>query len=144
MVNKVILIGNLGADPDIRNTQQGNKVANFSLATKETWKDQSGQKQERTEWHKVVVFGDGAVKTIEQYVKKGDKLYVEGQLRTRKWQNQQGQDQYATEVVISGFNGCFNMLTPKQKQQNNGYGGQQQQQQQPTNQTDTLDDDIPF
>ena len=120
-VNKVILIGNLGTDPEIRNMQSGAKVANLSLATTESWKDQSGQRQDRTEWHRVVVFGDGLINVIEQYVKKGMKVYVEGQLRTRKWQDQQGQDRYSTEVVISGFGGTLTMLSP-QNQSGGGYG----------------------
>lgn len=109
-VNKVILVGNVGQDPDIRNTQSGSKIATLSLATTESWKDQSGQKQDRTEWHRVVVFGDGLVNIIENYVKKGHKIYIEGQLQTRKWQDQQGNDKYTTEVVISGFNGALTML----------------------------------
>ena len=109
MLNKVTLIGNLGADPDVRNTQNGDKVANVSLATTERWKDQSGMQQERTEWHRVVFFG-GVAGVVESYLKKGSKIYVEGKLQTRKWQDQQGQDRYTTEIVVSGFGGTMVML----------------------------------
>jgi single-strand DNA-binding protein len=110
-VNKVILVGNLGADPEIRRTQDGRPIANLRLATSETWRDKStGERRERTEWHRVVVFSEPLCKVIEQYVKKGAKLYIEGQLQTRKWQDQQGQDRYSTEVVLQGFNGVLTML----------------------------------
>jgi single-strand DNA-binding protein len=110
-VNKVILIGNLGADPEIRRTQDGRPIANLRLATTETWRDKnSGEKRERTEWHRVVVFNENLCRVIEQYVKKGSKLYIEGQLQTRKWQDQQGQDRYTTEVVLQNFNGVLTML----------------------------------
>ena len=110
-VNKVILIGNLGRDPEIRSTQDGTKVANLSLATSESWRDKNtGERKERTEWHRVVIFNEGLCKVVEQYVKKGAKLYIEGQLQTRKWQNKEGQDQYSTEVVLQGFSGSLTML----------------------------------
>jgi single-strand DNA-binding protein len=110
-VNKVILIGNLGADPEVRLSQDGKKIANMRLATTESWKDRAtGERRERTEWHKVVCFSDGLSGVIEQYVKKGSKIYVEGQLRTRKWQDQSGQDRYTTEIVLDGFNGVMTML----------------------------------
>ena len=110
-VNKVILIGNLGADPDIRQTQDGRPIANLSIATSESWRDKnSGERKERTEWHRVVIFSEGLAKIAEQYLKKGSKVYVEGQLQTRKWQDQQGNDKYTTEVVLSGFNGTLTML----------------------------------
>ena len=110
-VNKVILIGNLGADPEIRRTQDGRPIANLRIATSESWRDKtSGEKREKTEWHRVVVFNENLCKVIEQYVKKGAKLYIEGQLQTRKWQNKEGQDQYSTEVVLQGFNGTLTML----------------------------------
>ncbi len=118
-VNKVILIGNLGADPEIRRTQDGRPIANLRLATTESWRDKStGEKREKTEWHRVVVFSEPLCKVIEQYVKKGAKLYIEGQLQTRKWQDQQGQDRYSTEVVLQGFNGTLTMLDGR-----NGGGG---------------------
>ena len=113
-INKVILIGNVGKDPEIRSTQSGSKIANLSLATSESWKDkQTGERQERTEWHRVVVFGDGLVRVIENYVKKGSKLYVEGQLQTRKWQDQSGNDRYSTEVVLQGYGGTITLLDSK-------------------------------
>jgi single-strand DNA-binding protein len=110
-VNKVILVGNLGADPEIRRTQDGRPIANLRLATSETWRDKNtGERRERTEWHRVVVFSEPLCKVIEQYVKKGAKLYIEGQLQTRKWQDQQGQDRYSTEVVLQGYNAVLTML----------------------------------
>ncbi|PDT42733.1 MULTISPECIES: single-stranded DNA-binding protein [Sinorhizobium] len=110
-VNKVILIGNVGADPEIRRTQDGRPIANIRIATSETWRDRnSGERREKTEWHNVVVFNEGLCKVVEQYVKKGAKLYIEGQLQTRKWQDQNGNDRYTTEVVLQGFNSTLTML----------------------------------
>lgn len=110
-VNKVILIGNLGRDPEIRTMQSGGKVAQLSLATSESWRDRnSGERQERTEWHSVAIFSEGLVGVVERYLRKGSKVYVEGQLQTRKWQDQSGQDRYSTEVVIRGMNGVLTML----------------------------------
>ena len=110
-VNKVILVGNVGADPEIRRTQDGRPIANLRIATSESWRDKnSGEKREKTEWHRVVVFSEGLCKVVEQYVKKGAKLYIEGQLQTRKWQDQQGQERYSTEIVLQGFNATLTML----------------------------------
>jgi len=110
-VNKVILLGNLGRDPEIRSMQSGNKMATFSLATSRRWKDKNTQEQkEKTSWHNVVVFGDGLVDVVEKYVKKGSKIYVEGELQTRKWQDQDGNDRYSTEVILQGFNGNLTLL----------------------------------
>ena len=110
-VNKVILVGNLGADPEIRYTQSGKKIANLRMATSESWKDrQSGERREKTEWHRVVIFNEGLANITEQYLKKGAKIYVEGQLQTRKWQGNDGQDRYSTEVVLQGFNSVLTML----------------------------------
>jgi single-strand DNA-binding protein len=110
-VNKVILVGNLGADPEIRRTQDGRPIANLRLATSETWRDKNtGERRERTEWHRVVIFSEGLAKVAEQYLTKGARIYVEGQLQTRKWQDQQGQDRYSTEVVLQGFNSQLVML----------------------------------
>jgi single-strand DNA-binding protein len=110
-VNKVILVGNLGADPEIRRTQDGRPIANLRVATSETWRDRNtGERRERTEWHRVVIFSEGLAKVAEQYLKKGARVYVEGQLQTRKWQDQQGQDRYSTEVVLQGFNSQLVML----------------------------------
>jgi single-strand DNA-binding protein len=110
-VNKVILVGNLGADPEIRRTQDGRPIANLRVATTESWRDKgTGEKRERTEWHRVVIFSEPLCKVVEQYVKKGAKLYIEGQLQTRKWQDQLGQDRYSTEIVLQGFNSVLTML----------------------------------
>src|SRR5688572_30511086 len=110
-VNKVILIGNVGADPEIRRTQDGRPIANLRIATSESWRDRnSGERKEKTEWHTVVVFNEGLCKVIEQYVKKGAKLYIEGALQTRKWQDQTGNDRYSTEIVLQGFNSTLTML----------------------------------
>jgi single-strand DNA-binding protein len=110
-VNKVILVGNLGADPEIRRTQDGRPIANLRVATSETWRDRNtGERREKTEWHRVVIFSEGLAKVVEQYLKKGSRVYVEGQLQTRKWQDQQGQDRWSTEVVIQGFSGQLVML----------------------------------
>jgi single-strand DNA-binding protein len=110
-VNKVILVGNVGKDPEIRRTQDGRPIANLSLATSETWRDKnSGERKEKTEWHRVVVFNEGLCKVVEQYVKKGAKLYIEGQLQTRKWQDKDGAEKYSTEVVLQGFNATLTML----------------------------------
>ena len=110
-VNKVILIGNLGADPEIRSFQNGGKVCNLRIATSETWKDKnSGERREKTEWHTVAIFQEGLVRIAEQYLKKGSKVYIEGQLQTRKWQDQSGADKYSTEVVLQGFGGTLTML----------------------------------
>jgi len=110
-VNKVILVGNLGADPEIRRTQDGRPIANLRIATTETWRDRnSGERRERTEWHRVVIFSEGLCRVAEQYLKKGAKVYIEGQLQTRKWQDQSGQDRYSTEVVLQGFNSTLTML----------------------------------
>lgn len=110
-VNKVILIGNLGKDPEIRRTQSGAPIANLRVATTDTWRDKNtGERKERTEWHSVVIFNENLCKIAEQYLRKGSKVYIEGALQTRKWQDQQGQDRYSTEVVLQGFNGSLTML----------------------------------
>src|SRR5579871_4190565 len=110
-VNKVILIGNLGADPEIRRTQDGRPVANLRIATSESWKDKAtGERRERTEWHRVVIFNENLCRIAEQYLKKGSKVYIEGALQTRKWQDQSGQDRYSTEVVLQGFRGEMTLL----------------------------------
>jgi len=110
-VNKVILIGNLGADPEIRRTQDGRPIANLRVATSESWRDKTtGERREKTEWHRVVIFNEGLCKIVEQYLKKGSKVYLEGALQTRKWQDKDGQDRYSTEVVLQGFNSQLTML----------------------------------
>ena len=125
-VNKVILVGNLGADPDIRRTQDGRPICNLSVATSESWKDRnSGERRERTEWHRVVIFNEGLCRVAEQYLRKGSKVYLEGQLQTRKWQDQNGQDRYSTEVVLQGFNGNLTMLDNRGEGGGGGFGGGQ-------------------
>jgi single-strand DNA-binding protein len=120
-VNKVILVGNLGADPEIRRLNSGDPVVNLRIATSESWRDRnSGDRKERTEWHNVVIFNDNLAKVAEQYLKKGMKVYLEGQLQTRKWQDQQGQDRYTTEVVLQKFRGELQMLDARGQ----GEGGQ--------------------
>ncbi|AUC96968.1 MULTISPECIES: single-stranded DNA-binding protein [Bradyrhizobium] len=110
-VNKVILVGNLGKDPEIRRTQDGRPIANLSIATSETWRDKgTGERKEKTEWHRVVIFNEGLCKVAEQYLKKGAKVYIEGQLQTRKWTDQSGVEKYSTEVVLQGFNSNLTML----------------------------------
>jgi single-strand DNA-binding protein len=110
-LNKVMLIGNLGADPEIRTFNNGGKVANLRIATSETWKDrQTGERKEKTEWHTVAIFSEGLVSVVERYLKKGSKVFVEGKLQTRKWQDQNGQDRYSTEIVIQGLGGTLTML----------------------------------
>ena len=121
-VNKVILVGNVGKDPEIRRTQDCRPIANLSLATSETWRDKAtGERKEKTEWHRVVIFSEPLCKVVEQYVKKGSKLYVEGQLQTRKWTDQSGVEKYSTEVVLQGFNGSLTMLDGRP-----GAGGMQE------------------
>jgi single-strand DNA-binding protein len=110
-VNKVILVGNLGKDPEIRRTQDGRPIANLSVATSENWRDRNtGERKEKTEWHRVVIFNEGLAKVAEQYLKKGAKVYIEGQLQTRKWTDQSGAEKYSTEVVLQGFNSTLTML----------------------------------
>ena len=110
-INKVILVGNLGKDPEIRRTQDGRPIANLSVATSETWRDKAtGERKEKTEWHRVVIFNEGLAKVAEQYLKKGSKVYVEGALQTRKWTDQSGVEKYSTEVVLQGFNSNLTML----------------------------------
>ncbi len=114
-VNKVILVGNVGKYPEIRQTSEGKKIASFSLATSDTWKDKNGERQEKTEWHRVVIFNQGLAEIAERYVKKGSKLYVSGALQTRKWEDNNGVERYATEVVLSAFNGELTLLDGKEK-----------------------------
>ena len=110
-VNKVILVGNLGKDPEIRRTQDGRPIANLSVATSETWRDKAtGERKEKTEWHRVVIFSEPLCKIVEQYLKKGAKVYIEGALQTRKWTDQAGVEKYSTEVVLQGFNSTLTML----------------------------------
>ena len=145
-LNRVMLIGNLGADPEIRTFNNGGKVCNLRIATAERWKDKNtGETKEKTEWHQVAIFNEGLVRVCEQYLRKGAKVFVEGQLQTRKWQDQSGNDRYSTEVVLQGFNGTLTMLDGKPGDGGNT-GGQQQSQgsyQQPAP-SDIDDSEIPF
>jgi single-strand DNA-binding protein len=124
-VNKVILVGNLGADPEIRRMQDGRPVANLRVATSESWRDKaSGERRERTEWHRVVIFNEGLCRIAEQYLKKGSKVYIEGQLQTREWEDQSGQKRYSTEVVLQGFNSALTMLDGRSGGGGGDYAGQ--------------------
>lgn len=147
-VNKVILIGNLGADPEIRQTKDGRPIANLSVATSESWKDRnSGERREKTEWHRVVIFNEGLTRIVEQYLKKGSKVYLEGQLQTRKWQDQNGNDKYTTEVVLQGFNSNLTMLDGRSGGGGSferNAGGMSEQSSSSGGQSYELDDDIPF
>jgi len=159
-VNKVILIGNLGADPDVRTMQSGDKVVNLSLATSESWKDKAtGERKTKTEWHRVVVFNKGLVNVCENYLKKGAKIYIEGQVETRSW-DQDGQKKYTTEIVLRPFRSELTMLDSRNSGGSGGYGGGQsfndgensnygsgapaQQQQNQAAPVDAMDDEIPF
>jgi single-strand DNA-binding protein len=123
-VNKVILVGNLGADPEIRSLNSGDRVANLRLATSETWRDRaSGERKERTEWHRVVVFNENIVKVCENYLKKGSKIYLEGAIQTRKWQDQSGQEKFSTEIVLQKFRGELVMLDGRGADAEQGAGG---------------------
>ena len=138
-VNKVILVGNVGKDPEIRMMQDGSKLASFSVATSEFRKDKNtGERIDKTEWHKIVIFNDRIAEIVEKYVKKGSKLYIEGQLQTRKWTDQQGVDRYVTEVVLSKFKGELSLLDSR------GFGGEQTTSDEPDVESQILDDDIPF
>jgi len=124
-VNKVILIGNVGKDPEIRRTQDGRPIANLRIATSESWRDKTtGERKEKTEWHSVVIFSEGLCRVAEQYLKKGAKVYIEGALQTRKWQGQDGQDRYSTEVVLQGFNSVLTMLDSRGAGAGAGAGAQ--------------------
>ena len=124
-VNKVILVGNLGSDPEIRRTQDGRTIALIKLATSESWRDRStGERREKTEWHRIVVLSDGLAKISEQYLKKGSKVYVEGQLQTRKWQDQEGRDRFSTEIVVQNWNSALHFLDRRQHQSSDGESNQ--------------------
>ena len=144
-VNKVILIGNLGADPEVRNFQNGSKVCNLRIATSETWKDKNtGERKEKTEWHQVAIFSEGLVRVAEQYLRKGSKVYIEGKLQTRKWQDQSGHDRYSTEVVMQGPHAKLDMLDGKSGERSvgqlsNSYGSGGT-----PNSGGDMGDDIPF
>ncbi len=152
-VNKVILIGNLGRDPEVRTFQNGGKVCNLRIATSETWKDKAtGERRERTEWHTVAIFSEGLVRVAEQYLRKGSKVYLEGKLQTRKWQDQSGQDRYSTEIVLQGFDATLVMLDGRGESgggsgsgQDSVYGGGDYDGDQDASRpTRDMDDEIPF
>ena len=145
-VNKVILVGHVGKDPEIRSTQAGKKIASLSVATSERWKDNnSGEWRERTEWHRVICFNDGLSGVVERYIKKGSMVYIEGQLQTRKWQDQQGVDRYSTEVVLKGFNGSLTMLSKAENSgANNTADHSGKQEQVGGDASHGLDDEVPF
>jgi len=149
-VNKAILIGHLGADPEIRTTQAGKKIANLRLATSETWRDKdTGERRERTEWHRVSIFSEGLVRVAEAYLRKGSKVYLEGQIQTRKWTDQQGAERFTTEIVLQGFNSTLVMLdSARERPAASGeYGAgfeAQRPAESPTSMSDFLDDEVPF
>jgi single-strand DNA-binding protein len=156
-VNKVILIGNLGADPEVRSLPSGGKVANMRVATTDSWRDKnSGERREKTEWHNVVLFSEGLVRVAEQYLHKGSKVYIEGALQTRKWQDQSGADRYSTEVVLQGFNSTLTMLDGRGEGagEGGGFSGPRSAESRPSQgqrpasapafQSGGMDDDIPF
>jgi len=154
-VNKVILVGNLGRDPEIRSTQDGTRVANLSLATSESWRDKNtGERREKTEWHRVVIFNDRLVDVAEKYLRKGSKIYLEGQLQTRKWTDQSGQEKYTTEVVLQRFRGELTMLDSRAAGGESGSYGEPAQEPAPQSSGSgggrapssggDLDDEIPF
>ncbi len=147
-VNKVILIGNLGADPEVRKFQNGGSVCNLRIATSENWKDRNtGERREKTEWHSVAIFSEGLVRVAEQYLKKGSKVYIEGQLETRKWQDKDGNDRYTTEVVLRNFNSSMVMLDGRSGGGGNfdrDGGGMSDRGASSGGQSYELDDDIPF
>ena len=153
-VNKTILLGNLGRDPEIRSMQSGAKMASFSIATSKRWKDKNTQEQkEKTSWHNIVVFGDGLVDIVEKYVKKGSKIYVEGELQTRKWQDKDGNDRYTTEVILQGYNCNLTLLDSRNSSQSIGENNNNIEQKdsiendsfnQQSSDSDDMDEDIPF
>jgi len=148
-LNKVLLIGRLGADPDIKQMVNGKSVARLSLATSNTWKDKNtGEKKEKTEWHRIVIFNEGLINVIQQYVKKGAQVYIEGQLTTRKWKDEKsGLDRYSTEVVLQGFNSSFKILSNKNSQVENIQDVNTEKSSLPNNEnlpSNDLDDEIPF
>ena len=144
-LNKVLLIGRLGADPDIKQMVNGKSVARLSIATSNTWKDKNtGEKKEKTEWHRIVIFNEGLVNVVQQYLKKGAQIYIEGQLTTRKWKDEQsGQDKYSTEIVLQGYNSTLKMLSNRATSDLSGQNLEQIKNDSSNTQND-LDDEIPF
>lgn len=146
-INKVILVGNVGQDPEIRSTQDGREIANFSLATSESWKDKStGEKRDKTEWHRVVVFSQGLVGITKSYIKKGTKLYIEGQLQTRKWTDNNGVEKYTTEIVLQNYNSTLQILDSKNSGGSDSYSASNNNSSKSRNDVmiEETDDEIPF
>ena len=145
-LNKVLLIGRLGADPEIKQMSNGKNVARLSLATSESWKDKNtGEKKEKTEWHRVVIFNEGLVNIVQQYLKKGAQIYIEGQLTTRKWKDEQsGQDKYSTEIILQGYNSTLKMLNTRISNDLSGKGSEAISNENPSAPLNDLDDEIPF
>ena len=145
-LNKVLLIGRLGADPEIKQMSNGKNVARMSLATSDSWKDKNtGEKKEKTEWHRVVIFNEGLVNIVQQYLKKGAQIYIEGQLTTRKWKDEQsGQDKYSTEIILQGYNSTLKMLNTRVSNDLSGKGSETISNEQPSSPLNDLDDEIPF
>ena len=145
-LNKVLLIGRLGGDPEIKQMVNGKNVARFSLATSQSWKDKNtGEKKQKTEWHRVVIFNEGLVNVVQQYLKKGSQVYIEGQLSTRKWKDEQsGQDKYSTEVVIQGYNSSLTMLGGRGEIENNNQNTSSLPKDEAPSTSNDLDDEIPF
>ena len=145
-LNKVLLIGRLGADPEIKQMSNGKNVARISLATSDSWKDKNtGGKKEKTEWHRVVIFNEGLVNIVQQYLKKGAQIYIEGQLTTRKWKDEQsGQDKYSTEIILQGYNSTLKMLNTRISNDLSGKGSEAISNEKPSSPLNDLDDEIPF
>ena len=143
-INKVILLGNVGGDPVIRSTQDGKKIATFSLATSEKWKDKNGEKQEKIQWHNIVIFSEGLVNVIEKYIKKGTKLFVEGSLQTRKWTGNDGVEKYTTEIVLQGFNNKLEIIDNRKEGEGSSSGGYSQGYDESHDSPSGIEDDIPF
>ena len=145
-LNKVLLIGRLGADPEIKQMSNRKNVARMSLATSDSWKDKNtGEKKEQTEWHRVVIFNEGLVNIVQQYLKKGAQIYIEGQLTTRKWKDEQsGQDKYSTEIILQGYNSTLKMLNTRVSNDLSGKGSQVISNENPSSPSNDLDDEIPF
>ncbi len=144
-INKVILVGNLGADPEVRHSQDGGKIVTFNIATSDSWKDKNGERKDRTEWHRIVIFSSGLADVAEKYLKKGAKVYIEGQIRTRKWQDNTGTDKYSTEIVLSGYSGYMIMLDKNGPGENTSFQSDSEPSWDNSSvSSNDIDDEIPF
>lgn len=144
-INKVILVGNLGADPEVRHSQDGSKIVTFNIATSDSWKDKNGERKDRTEWHRIVIFSSGLADVAEKYLKKGAKVYIEGQIRTRKWQDNTGADKYSTEIVLSGYSGYMIMLDKNGPGENTSFQSDSEPSWDNSSvSSNDIDDEIPF